>query len=66
MTKVRIYLIAAAVTLFTIFPLSSAAMASHTCGLEDVSYEVNTICDGYHSPKPLVQWLICHFITHTC
>jgi hypothetical protein len=35
------------------------AEANHRCGLEGVSHTVNTICDNYHSPKVLVQYVAC-------
>jgi hypothetical protein len=39
--------------------VSLPARASHRCGLEDVSHTVNTVCDNYHSPKVLVQYVAC-------
>jgi hypothetical protein len=36
-----------------------SARASHRCGLEGVSHTVNAICDNYHSPKVLVQYVAC-------
>lgn len=35
------------------------ADAAHRCGLGDVSHTVNTICDNYHSPKNVVQYVTC-------
>lgn len=66
MTKVRILIVSTVIAVFTIIPgLGSPANASHTCGLEDVDPTVNTICDNYHNPKPLLSYLIC-LISPTC
>jgi hypothetical protein len=35
------------------------AAATHRCGLDRVSHTVNTICENYHSPKVLVQYVAC-------
>ncbi len=60
MKKVRILIVSGALALFTIIPgLVSPASAAHTCGLEDVDPRVNTICDNYHDPKPLLAYIIC-------
>jgi hypothetical protein len=37
----------------------STASANHYCGLDGVSTTVNTICNNYHSPKVLLQYLQC-------
>ena len=37
----------------------ASAGAAHRCGLEDVSHTVNTICDNYHNPKNVVQYVVC-------
>lgn len=59
MKKARVLFVAATVAVFGMLPaLSSPAQAAHTCGLEELP-EVNTICENYHSPKPLLQYLFC-------
>ncbi len=53
-------LLALATAAALILPAASGpANASHRCGLEDVSHTVNTICENYHNPKPLLQYLVC-------
>lgn len=66
MTRARLIVVSATATLFLIAPFSSPAAASHNCGLEDASTEVDTVCDNYHNPKPLLSYIVCHFITGTC
>lgn len=64
--RARKLLVAAAVCAFT--TLSPApAMAAHSCELDDTR-ELDTICENYHSPKPLLQYLYClvsPFCDHT-
>lgn len=59
MNKVRILVVSSVLALFTIIPLASPANAGHNCGLEDVDRTVDTICDNYHNPKPLISYLVC-------
>ena len=59
MNKVRILIVSGALALFTIFPGATAANAAHDCGLERVDPTVDTICDNYHNPKPLLTFLVC-------
>ena len=57
MKKIRLALaFAAALTISASFLPADAA---HRCGLEDVSHTVNAICDNYHSPKVVVQYVAC-------
>jgi ABC-type sugar transport system substrate-binding protein len=39
--------------------VASPAAANHNCGLDGVSNTVNTICNNYHSPKVLLQYVEC-------
>ena len=57
--RIRVTVVATAVAVFAALPgFAAPASASHTCGL-DGSPELNTICENYHSPKPLLQYLVC-------
>ena len=59
-------IVAMAVAALSIMPgLVAPAHASHNCGLEDVDHTVDTICDNYHNPKPLLEYIIC-LISPTC
>jgi len=53
--RLALALTAAALSISAALPAS----ATHRCGLEGVSHTVNTICDNYHSPKVLVQYVAC-------
>lgn len=57
--RMRLVLALAAATALSLPAASIPASASHRCGLEDVSHTVNTICDNYHSPKNLIQYITC-------
>lgn len=57
MKRIRLALALAAATMLPAF--ATPAQAHHYCGLEDVSHTVNTICNGYHEPKFLVQYIAC-------
>jgi hypothetical protein len=66
MKKVKMLIVAMAVAVLSIMPgVASPAHASHNCALEDVDHTVDTICDHYHDPKPLLEYLIC-LISPTC
>jgi hypothetical protein len=60
MTKRIRFSLAVAIALSLSIPaVTGSASAAHRCGLEGVSHTVNTICDNYHSPKFLIQYLAC-------
>jgi hypothetical protein len=61
--KVRILIVGAALALSTVASGATPANASHRCGLEDPT--LNTICENYHSPKPLIGYLFC-LVSPTC
>lgn len=66
MKRIRVLIVGASLALFTIIPgFGAPASAAHTCGLEDVDPTVNTICDNYHNPKPLLSYLFC-LVSPTC
>ena len=66
MKKFRLAVAAAAIAVFTILPASATpAYAAHTCALDDVSREADTICENYHNPKPLLSYIIC-LLSPTC
>lgn len=56
MKRLKAFIAAIAITVFTVLP-SGSALASHRCGLGH--NPVNTICEGYHEPKPLLAYLVC-------
>jgi len=56
--RFRILVVSVILALFTVLPIGPAR-ASHNCGLERLSPEVDTICDNYHNPKPLISYLFC-------
>jgi hypothetical protein len=66
MQKVRIMIVTVALALFTIIPsMATPAYASHTCALDDVDRTVDTVCENYHNPKPLLSFLLC-LVLPTC
>ena len=66
MKKLRITIVGAALAAFTILPATaSPALAAHTCALDEASQELDTICENYHNPKPLLGYIIC-LISPTC
>lgn len=64
MKKTRIALVTVALALITAFP-ATPVKAAHTCALDDISRELDTICENYHNPKPLLSYLIC-LVSPTC
>lgn len=57
--RIRLVLALAAAAALTIPAAGSTANASHYCGLEDVSHTLNTICNNYHDPKLVIQYVAC-------
>jgi hypothetical protein len=57
--RIRLALALATAAALSMSAASIPASASHRCGLEDVSHTVNAICDNYHSPKVLIQYVAC-------
>ena len=57
--RIRLALALAATAALIVPTASIPANASHYCGLEDVSHTLNTICNGYHDPKGLIQYVAC-------
>ncbi len=66
MARLRLLVVSTFVATLLTVPFSGPARAAHNCGLQDVSSEADTVCDNYHNPKPLLAYIICHFITRTC
>jgi hypothetical protein len=66
MRRARTFLASTALAACLIVPgLASPAAASHNCNLEEVDHTVDTICDNYHNPKPLLEYLLC-VVSPTC
>ena len=64
MTRIRLGIVAAAISLLAL--MAPPAHASHTCGLDGVPI-VGPVCDGYHSPKLVVQYLVyCAQYPNSC
>ena len=62
MSKIRIYIVAAAVAAFGVLPAAvTPAGASHSCGLEDPL--LNSICEGYHD---IPQLILCKVAPKLC
>lgn len=57
--RFRLALALAATAALAIPAAGGSANAAHRCGLEDVSHTLNTICDNYHNPKGLIQYVVC-------
>jgi hypothetical protein len=57
--RIRFALAHATATALIVPAASTPASASHYCGLEDASHTLNTICNGYHDPKGLTQYIVC-------
>ncbi|MGH2757284.1 MAG: hypothetical protein ACRDI3_05795 [Actinomycetota bacterium] len=55
MKRLRITVLAASIAVLGMF--AAPAQASHTCGLDDVPI-AGPVCDGYHDPKLVVQYLV--------
>jgi hypothetical protein len=55
MRKLRVSLVALFITVLGL--VGAPAQASHTCGLDGVPI-VGPVCDGYHSPKLVIQYLV--------
>lgn len=53
----RLVLAALASSIALIGPFVPPAHASHTCGLDEVPI-LGPVCDGYHDPKLVVQYLV--------
>jgi hypothetical protein len=54
--RIRSAVVASCVAAIAMFG-APAAHASHNCGLEEVPI-VDTICDNYHSPKVVIQYVV--------
>lgn len=57
--RFRFVLALTAALAFSLPAAGGSASASHNCGLQDVSHTVDTICDNYHNPKAVVQYIVC-------
>jgi hypothetical protein len=66
MKKLRLMVVTVALAAFTILPATaSPAFAAHTCALDETSRELDTICENYHNPKPLISYILC-LLSPTC
>ena len=64
--RLKVWIASAAIAAFTVLPgFASPALAAHTCALDETSRELDTICENYHNPKPLLSYIIC-LVSPTC